>query len=220
MNGIHDMGGMHGLGPIEIEADEPMFHAAWESRLLALVNAISPWGNWSIDRFRYLRETMPPADYLTKSYYEHWLYAYLELIREAGLASGEELASGRAAPGSAKQVPKLRPADAGATVHRGSAGRRQVEAAPRFQAGDRVVARNLHPAGHTRLPRYLRGKRGVIDRDHGVFVFADSNAHGRGEKPQHVYSVRFTGPELWGEAATANARVYADLWEDHLDPAS
>ena len=160
MNGIHDMGGMHGLGPIEIEADEPMFHAAWESRLLGLVNAIAPFGTWSIDRFRYIRETMPPDDYLTKSYYEHWLFAYLELIREAGLASAEELASGRAAPGSPVHTPKLGPADAAATVNRGGVGRRQVEAAPRFQAGDSVVTRRDNPAGHTRLPRYLRGKRG------------------------------------------------------------
>ena len=141
------------------------------------------------------------------------------LILEAGLASEAELASGRPDPGSPKHEPKVRPADAAGLLRRPGAGRRDVEVAPRFRAGNAVVARVASPAGHTRLPRYLRGKRGVIDRDHGVFVFADSNAHGGGEKPQHVYAARFAAREVWGEAASPRDSVTADLWDDHLEPA-
>lgn len=219
MNGIHDMGGMHGLGPIEAEADEPVFHAEWEGRMLALANAMDPWGNWSLDRFRYMRETMPPADYLEKSYYEHWLFAYLKLILEAGLVTEQELAGGRARPGRERREPKVRPNDVARLLERGGVGRRDAEVPPKFRVGDAVVARSINPAGHTRLPRYARGKRGVVDRDHGVFVFPDTNAHFQGEKPQHVYSVRFAARELWGEGASANDSVHLDLWDDHLDPA-
>lgn len=90
---------------------------------------------------------------------------------------------------------------------------------PRFKPGDRVVARNVHPVGHTRLPRYARGRRGVIDRDHGVFIFADTHAMGLAPKPQHLYSVRFSARELWGPPASARDAVYIDLWDDHLAPA-
>jgi nitrile hydratase len=161
---------------------------------------------------------MPPADYLTKSYYEHWLFAYGALMLESGLVSEAEMANGRADPATPKHAPKVRPEDAARLVSRPGAGRRDVEVAPKFRTGDSVVARVTSPAGHTRLPRYLRGKRGVIDRDHGVFVFADSNAHGDGEKPQHVYAVRFTAREVWGEAAKPRDSVTADLWDDHLEP--
>ena len=219
MNGIHDMGGMHGLGPIQVEEDEPVFHAAWEARMLALANAIDPWGDWSVDRFRYIRETMPPADYLQKSYYEHWLYAYRTLILEAGLVSERELADGRTAAGAPTHEPKVRPDTVGKVAGREDTARREDGKTPRFQPGDGVVARTISPTDHTRLPRYARGKRGVIDRDHGVFVFADTNAHGRGENPQHVYSVRFAARELWGESAAPRDGVYLDLWDDHLDPA-
>ncbi len=219
MNGIHDMGGMHGLGPIEAEENEPVFHAAWEARMLALANAIDPWGDWSVDRFRYIRETMPPADYLQKSYYEHWLYAYQTLILEAGLVSEQELADGRAAAGAPAHEPKVRPDTIGKVAGREDTARRDVDAPPKFRAGDAVVARMINPAGHTRLPRYARGKRGVIDRDHGAFVFPDTNAHIQGENPQHVYSVRFAARELWGEAAAPRDSVYLDLWDAHLDSA-
>ncbi len=219
MNGIHDMGGMHGIGPIETEPDEPVFHAPWEGQVIALADAMGPFATWTLDRFRYTRETLPPADYLTKSYYEQWLMTFIRLFLEAGLVSEAEIASGRADPGAPKHEPKIRPEDVGRVAGREDTARRKTDAPPRFRVGETVVARNINPDGHTRLPRYARGKRGVIDRDHGVFVFADSNAHLQGEQPQHVYSVRFEARELWGEAASPRDGVYLDLWDDHLDPA-
>ncbi len=219
MNGVHDMGGMHGLGPIEVEPDEPVFHAPWEGRVIALGDAMGPWGRWSVDRFRYLRETIRPADYLTKPYYEQWLMTFVRLFREAGLISETELASGRPDAGEARREPKIRIADVARVAGREDTARREDGAPARFRPGDAVVARIINPAGHTRLPRYARGRHGVIDRDHGVFVFPDTNAHGEGERPQHVYSVRFAARELWGEQAAPRDSVYLDLWDDHLDPA-
>jgi nitrile hydratase len=117
-------------------------------------------------------------------------------------------------------MPLLTPALAEELVRKGrSAARRTVAVKAKFKPGDAVVARNMHPLGHTRIPRYVRGRRGVIDRDHGVFVFPDSNAELAGEKPQHIYSVRFTARELWGDSAPARDVLYIDLWDDYLDPA-
>jgi hypothetical protein len=116
-------------------------------------------------------------------------------------------------------MPILRPADVPVTLGRGNSTRRPDPVPPRFKPGDRVLTRNDHPLGHTRLPRYARGRRGVVDRDHGVFVFADSSGSGLGERPQHVYAVRFTARELWGPAAAERDAIYIDLWDDHLEPA-
>jgi nitrile hydratase len=219
VNGIHDMGGMHGLGPIEVEADEPVFHEPWEGRVMAIASAMDPWGAWNLDRFRYTRESLPPADYLTRGYYAQWLAVHTRLNLEAGHITEAELAAGHAAPGAPTHTPKLRPEDAEQAIQSGAHGRSRAQAEPKFRPGDAVVARNPNQTGHTRLPRYARGRHGVIDRDHGVFVFADSNATGEGERPQHVYSVRFSARELWGEPARASDSVYLDLWDDHLDPA-
>lgn len=219
MNGIHDMGGMHGMGPIEIEPDAPVFHASWEGRVMALGDTMGAWGSWSVDRFRYLRETIAPVDYLAKPYYEQWLMTFLRLFREDGLVSEAELASGRPDAGAPKREPKIRVEDIGRVAGREDTARREEGKAPRFRPGDQIIARTISPTGHTRLPRYARGKRGVVDRDHGLFVFADTKAHGQGENPQHVYSVRFAARELWGGTAGPKDGVYLDLWDDHLDPA-
>ena len=104
-------------------------------------------------------------------------------------------------------------------VNRGIASSREPAIQPRFAVGQQVRARNIHPTGHTRLPRYARGKAGVITRDHGVYIFADTNAHFQGEHRQHVYSVRFAARELWGAQASPRDTVQLDLWDDHLEPA-
>jgi nitrile hydratase subunit beta len=218
MNGIHDLGGMHGMGPVGIERDEPVFHTPWEARAFALTLACGFLGRWSIDMGRYAREQMPPAEYLATTYYEHWLFGLEKLLVEQGLADADELATGRAR-GAADGLHAVRAADVARLLRNRRAARVDADVAPKFRAGDRVVARNDHPAGHTRLPRYARGRRGVIDRDHGVFIFADTNAMRREPKPQHCYSVRFAARELWGPAASARDSVYVDLWDDHLDPA-
>ncbi len=220
MNGVHDMGGMHGFGPVEAEADEPVFHAAWEGRARALLDALGSWVSVNTDEWRHARECLPAVDYLTRSYYAQWFATDLKFVLASGLVTKEELASGRPAPGGAPHRPKVRPEEAVEGVGVENFPRRDLDVAPRFRAGDAVAARTLNPAGHTRLPRYARGKRGVVQRDPGVFVFPHTNAHGKGECPQHVYSVRFAARELWGPAAAANDAVYLDLWDDHLEPSA
>ncbi|MBW4050367.1 MAG: nitrile hydratase subunit beta [Proteobacteria bacterium] len=225
MNGVHDMGGMHGMGPIGPERDEPVFHHRWEARAFALVRAMGAFGRWNIDASRYQRELISGAEYLRISYYERWLAGLSELLLRHGFISAEELATGKArAPGTAlaPQVPAkpaLRAADVQAFIARGAPAARASSVPARFEQGQRVRARNLNPLGHTRLPRYVRGKSGVIDRAHGLFVFPDTNAHFQGECPQHVYCVRFEAQELWGEDFTSGDAVYVDLWESYLDAA-
>jgi nitrile hydratase len=219
MNGVHDMGGMHGMGPIMAEKDEPVFHHAWEGRIFAMNRAMGAWRKWNLDASRLSRELIPPAEYLRMSYYERFVAGLVELIVQSGLTTRAEIESGVPAPGSGKAVPALTVDKAVALVAKGAAASRNVNVASRFHVGQRVRARNIHPVGHTRLPRYARGKSGTIDRDHGVFVFPDTNAHYLGEKPQHVYSVRFAARELWGEGAAPRDSVYVDLWDDYLEPA-
>src|SRR5438093_13228582 len=219
MNGVHDMGGMHGMGSIEYEKDEPVFHSRWEARAYALVRAVGAWGKWNIDASRHQRELIPAADYLRMSYYEKWITGLEELMVKRGLVSRAEIESGKPAQGSSKATAPLTASMVAATAGRGAPAGRNASVSPRFRAGQRVRARNIHPPGHTRLPRYARGKAGVLVRDHGVFVFPDTNAHFQGEKPQHVYSVRFTARELWGPEANERDSVYLDLWDDYLERA-
>jgi nitrile hydratase len=207
MNGVHDMGGMEGLGPLEIEPDEPVFHAPWEARVLALTLAVGAWGRWNIDASRHARERIPGPDYLAMTYYEKWLAGLTRLIEDSGLAAGDEV-----------RTPRLRAADVPAVLARGGLASRDVAGPGRFKVGEIVRARNLNPSGHTRLPRYARGHVGVIERDHGVHVLPDSNAHFRGENPEHLYGVRFTAAELWGETPGRDS-VHLDLWDSYLDPA-
>jgi len=219
MNGIHDMGGMHGMGPIQYEKNEPVFHARWEGRVFALRRAMGAWGKWNIDATRHEIELVLAAEYLRMSYYERQFVAFIELLVKSDLITRTEVESGKLAQGSSKAVPPLTIDKAAALVANGVPTSRDVPVVPRFQVGQRVRARNMHPAGHTRLPRYTRGKLGTIDRDHGVYVLPDSNAHFLGEKPQHVYSVRFAARELWGEQASPRDGVYVDMWDDYLEPA-
>jgi len=218
MNGVHDMGGMQDFGPVEPEQHEPVFHAPWEGRAFALNLAAGAWRKWSLDALRHQIELLPPADYLSMRYYEKWVAAVSEKLVESGLITRAELDGGRPAKDSVKAIPALTADKVPGMLRSGAHASRDVKIAPRFQAGQRVRARNINPPGHTRLPRYARGKTGVVDRDHGVYVFPDTVAHGRGENPQHVYSVRFTARELWGDAASPRDSVYIDLWDDYLEP--
>jgi nitrile hydratase beta subunit len=219
MNGIHDLGGMHGMGPIQPEKNEPVFHARWEARVFAIVRAMGAWRKWNIDASRHQRELIPPAEWLRMSYYEKWLAGLIEIMIDKGLVTRAEVESGRASSASPKATPAL-PVEAVAPLAaRGSPFNREVRVAPRFQPGQIIRARNMNPVGHTRLPRYVRAKSGTIDAIHGVFVFPDTNAHFKGENPQYLYSVRFTARELWGEEAAPHDCVYVDLWDDYLEPA-
>ncbi len=206
MNGVHDMGGMDGFGPIPIEKDEPVFHAEWEGRMYAIAMSLAREFR-NTDEFRHAIERIPASVYLDSSYYERWLNAMMTLLVEKKKATREELMSRGADPVTPAQPANHFKGDS-AKVRR----RR-----PRFRGGDQVVARNINPTGHTRLPRYVRGKRGVIERDWGVYVFADSNAHHGGDRTQHVYSVSFSARELWGKDAPTNDTLRIDLWEDYLE---
>jgi nitrile hydratase subunit beta len=204
MNGIHDMGGMDGFGPILIEKNEPVFHADWEKRMFAIAISVD---FRNTDEFRHAIERIPAPVYLDSSYYERWLNAMMTLLVEKKRVTREELVARGAAPVAPAQPANLFRNAAPATMRRKA----------RFREGDRVVARNLNPTGHTRLPRYVRGKRGVIHRDWGTYVFADSNAHHGGERAQHVYSVTFEARELWGKDAPSRDTLRIDLWEDYLE---
>lgn len=221
MNGVHDLGGMHGFGPVQREENEPVFHTEWERMAFALTLAMGAWGRWNLDMARYSRERMPPHEYLAAGYYERWLWGLETLLVEHGFVSRDELDRRGERPRTAHPLEPgaLRAADVPRLVWNRKAARMADPVAPRFRVGDRVVARNINPAGHTRIPRYVRGRQGVIDRDHGVFIFPDTHAAGLGQKPQHVYSVCFTAQELWGREASPRDRVYVDLWDDYLDPA-
>jgi nitrile hydratase len=213
------MGGMHGMGPIQHENNEPVFHARWESRVFAMYIALSAWRKWNIDAARHSREVIPPAEYLRMSYYEKWFAGQIKLLVKSGLVTAAEIETGVPAPGTAKATPPLTAEKIPTTLANRINASREVKVAPRFQAGQRVRARNMHPVGHTRLPRYARGKAGTVERDYGVFVFPDTNAHFLGEKPQHVYSVRFAARELWGEQASPRDSVYINMWDDYLESA-
>jgi nitrile hydratase subunit beta len=224
MNGAHDLGGMHGFGSVVIEPDEPVFHAAWEGRTFALYLAMGVWRRWNIDMGRYAREQMPPAEYLAASYYERALWRLEQLLERHGFLAKAET-DRRAREGTARQAAiapqpgALRRAEVRSFLEHRRGARLDDPVPPKFKAGDGVVARNINPAGHTRIPRYVRGRCGVIDRDHGVFIFPDTHAAGLGQKPQHVYAVRFAARELWGPEAHPHDAIYVDLWDDYLDPA-
>ncbi|WP_225771906.1 nitrile hydratase subunit beta [Inquilinus sp. Marseille-Q2685] len=219
MNGAQDLGGMMGFGPVVPEPEDVRFHAEWEKRALAVTLATGALGHWNIDASRHARETLHPADYLSSSYYEIWTKGLEKLLQGAGLVSAEELKAGRAIDPPVPGQKVLRADQVAPVLARGTNYQRPETAPARFAAGDAVRTRNEHPTGHTRLPRYARGKAGTVERVHGVFVLPDSNAHGRGESPQWLYTVRFDGRELWGEAADPTLTVSIDAWEGYLEPA-
>lgn len=218
MNGIHDLGGMQGMGPVPYERDEPVFHSQWEGRVYAMDRASSAFRRWNIDAWRYDIERLPPAEYLRLSYYERWLAALEGRLVRYGFVSQQELASGRPAPSSLRSTPALTVAEASHFTRRLPSAQ-DPSVPPLFKVGQRVRTRNIHPTGHTRLPRYARGKLGEIVRDHGVYSFPDTNAIGAGEKRQHLYSVRFAARELWGEAASPVDSICLDAWDEYLEHA-
>lgn len=219
MNGVHDMGGMTCYGPVVREENEPLFHAPWERRVFGLT-MLSLGRIDTLDAFRHAIERMDPVHYLSSSYYEHWLAALETLAVEKGLLTPEELATGTAKGAHTVTEPPLPPeAVAYIVTHGAPSNRNEGRLTPRFKAGDRVRAKNLNPTGHTRLPRYARGKVGVIDRVYGTFVYPDTNAHGGGEQPQPLYCVRFDATELWGPEAPRKDSLRVDLWEDYLETA-
>ncbi|HEX9446931.1 MAG TPA: nitrile hydratase subunit beta [Dongiaceae bacterium] len=218
MNGAQDLGGMMGFGPVQPEPNEPVFHAAWEKRALGITLSCGALGEWNIDISRHARETLHPVDYLASSYYEVWIKGLIKLLTTTQLVSPAELAAGHSlSPARATRKPALTASEVAAALARGGPCDRPVTKAAAFAPGDHVRTKNINPTGHTRLPRYVRGKVGVIDRVQGSYVFPDSNAHGAGENPHWVYSVVFQGSEIWGPEADPTLTIAVDCWEPYLE---
>jgi len=218
VNGVHDMGGQHGFGPVTPEPDEPVFHADWERRAFALTLAMGATGTWNLDGARFARESLPPVTYLSSTYYEIWFGALEHQLEEHGLVSAEERDAGRALEPAMPVARTLAAEDVPATLGRGGPTVREATRPARFAVGDRVRARNEHPATHTRLPRYVRGHEGTVALVHGCHIFPDTHAHGLGEQPEWLYTVRFDARELWGSGADPTVRVSTDAFEPYLEP--
>jgi nitrile hydratase subunit beta len=216
MNGIHDMGGMHGFGAVEPERDEPVFHAPWEGRVLAMSRAMGFLGVWTIDGGRFSLEKLPPGVYLRSSYYKRWALGLENRCVQTGLVGDDELAAGRPLHPAKPVKPALTAADVPNTLSRGDYNRPPLAPA-KFAPGDRVRARNINPAGHTRLPRYARGRSGVIESIRGCHVFPDTAATGQGDEAHWLYTVVFDSRELWGDGADPALTVSIDAWEPYLD---
>ena len=218
MNGVHDMGGMQGFGPVQPEPSELPFHEAWEGRCLALNRAMGVIGAWTIDEGRSGIEELPAQVYLAHSYYGKWALRLENMVISRGLAGADEIAAGHALHPAKSMKRKLGVADVPGTLTRGSFGR-QPPAPARFKVGDRVRTKVIHPATHTRLPRYARGRVGTIEALRGCHVFPDTSAVGAGENPQWLYTVVFEGRELWGENTDPTLTVSIDAFEPYLDAA-
>ncbi|NRP70570.1 Nitrile hydratase subunit beta [Ensifer psoraleae] len=217
MNGPHDLGGQHGLGPIAPEKDEPCFHAEWEKRALGVTLSCGAFGAWTIDESRHARESLPPATYLAASYYEIWTRALETLLKRHGFVTQAELDAGHILEVGTEPKRVLKAEMVEGVLARGGPCDRPVATPPLFFAGERVRTKNFNPETHTRLPRYARAKVGVVEAVQGSFVFPDDNAHGKGENPQWVYTVVFDGGEIWGEGADPTLTVSIDAWESYLE---
>lgn len=219
MDGIHDMGGTEGWGSVEIDPNEPVFKEDWEARAFALSLASMGVSGTNLDAFRHGLERLHPVDYLSEGYYGRWISTAELLCVDSGiLAPGAVAARARTLRG--EQVDE--PADVETRkpqYERGGAGSlRQIEDAPKFEAGQTIRASSQRKSGHTRLPAYVRGRTGTVIARRPAAVLPDSTAHFVGEDPQHVYTVEFDSTELWGENAE-KSKVRIDLFESYMEAA-
>jgi nitrile hydratase len=224
MNGVHDMGGLQCFGPVQPEPHEPLFHAPWERQAMALTVAMGATGQWNIDQMRSARESLPPAQYLSLSYYQIWIQALQDMMLARGLVSLAELDSGHPTVAPQPGVRTLTRAAVDEVLRRGAPSARTTTTQPLFKVGQQVRARMIHPNGHTRLPRYVRGHVGTVQAIHGVHVCPDVSAQNRHRPPapsdhegQWLYNVQFEGAELWGTQAESGLRVCVDAWESYLE---
>ena len=213
MNSIHDMGGMHGFGP---EENEPVFHEKWEGRVMAMQRSLGVAGLWTIDMSRAAQEALPPLKYIAASYYERWLMGLESRVVQFNLVSPDEIEAGHSLRTGPTLKRTFKPEDAD-KMNRGSFFR-PSSAPAKFAAGDRVRTTNINPVTHTRLPRYARDKVGVIEAVRGCHVFPDKIAIGEGDDPQWLYTVVFSGRELWGEDYDPSITVSIEAFEPYLRP--
>ncbi len=219
MDGIHDLGGRQGFGPVDVDVpDDEQFHEPWEARVRGMVNAMSTAADWNIDWFRHCRELIDPADYLSRPYFDQWVQSYCAMMVVSGLATVEELASGKAAAPARGLGQPMTVAQA-RTVRLGVRSfDAPVDDPPRFAPGDTVRALAHGIPGHTRLPAYVRGRAGTVERHHGAHVLPDANAL-NDKRHEHLYTVGFEAAELWPEAKGRRERVLLNLWQSYLEPA-
>jgi nitrile hydratase subunit beta len=215
MNSAHDLGGMQGFGPIpETAPDGSLFHAEWEKKVLTLTLAMGNTGSWNIDQMRAARENMPPGKYLTSSYFEIWLSGLEKAMLARGMVTAEELQKGKVLQAAKPLAKKLLAADVGAVLSRGSPANRPEQGIAKFKVGEGVRTCTMNPTSHTRLPRYVRGRLGVVEAIRGFHLLPDTHAKGL-DDAQWLYTIRFDASELWGADTTASA-VYVDCWESYL----
>ncbi len=215
MNSTHDLGGMHGFGPID-RSQVDNFNQQWEEKVFGLTLACGMLGKWNLDQSRFAREQMHPGEYLQSSYYEHWLHGLELLLVEHGLVTREELNEGNPATrGELNAVPAEK---VQGILKQGASTQLESERAPVFQTGDTVQVRNFNPRTHTRAPRYIRGCNGVVSAHYGAHIFPDQHAANGTKLSAHLYSVRFEAGELWGSThGEERSAVYVDVFESYLE---
>jgi nitrile hydratase beta subunit len=218
MNGIHDMGGTDGFGPVRREPGEPVFHAPWEGRVFAFTRSLMFGGAWTLDETRHTQELLPPTTYLSVSYYKRWEIAFERLLMREGLVTQDELDAG-AVKTAGKTLKRVLTADKVSATFTRPSFFRPAPGAAKFAIGDRVRTKKMHPKGATRLPRYARGCTGRIDRINGSHAFPDSICLGTGDDPQWLYTVVFDGQELWGPDTDPTVSVSIDAYEPYLEAA-
>ena len=219
MDGVHDMGGMDGFGKVEPESNEPVFHAPWEGRVMAMNRAMGAAGAWNIDMSRFSLESLPPVDYLGSTYYRKWFLGLERRLVALGFIGADEVAAGRALhPAKPLKRGNFKVDDVQRVMSRGSFTR-PPQGPARYKPGDRVLAKNMHSKTHTRLPRYVRGHVGVIERVQGCHVYPDTSASGAGDNPQWLYTVIFDNQDLWGADADPTVKVSIEAFEPYLEPA-
>ncbi len=216
MDGIHDLGGLEGFGPLPLEENEPVFHMDWERRVMALQMLMFFWRRWSLDMARYSMERLPPADYLQFSYYEKWLASLVNRMVSTGLITIEEISAGGVLKDSEKRIPPVSADDWRQFVANGRTSSRVIESEARFAVGDKVVVASHMHSGHHRVPRYVRGHSGEIILCHGGHVFPDTNVAQATGEPKYLYTIKFRASDLWSEAVDSQDTICIDLWEPYL----
>lgn len=213
MNGAHDLGGRHGFGPVDRSQTEDFIHQ-WEETVFSLTLACGMLGQWNLDQSRYARERTDHVHYLSSTYYEHWLHGLELLLIQNGMITEEELANGKSTGDTALQ--SASPEKVNEILSTGASTLLPEKSTNRFALNQTVVVKHGNPKSHTRVPSYVKGVRGKITHLHGAHIYADEHAKSGSKVPEHLYSVRFEGTDIYGDDAEPNSCVYIDLFEPYL----